>query len=239
LIARYQQRGDQEALCRLITSNAGLVVNIASPYAHTYGVDLEDLAQEGLIGLLHSIDRFDLSLPYKLSTYATMNIQRFVVRALSRYTHAIYLPDRVFAGLHKVKRLLEAPEASDVTVESLARHTGESVATMEATLRWLNPAVSLDVPVSSESDVTLAQLVGAYDEDMLSEVHDRDELATLLAALSDERKLAIIRWSYGLGCNKLTFVAIGKRLGISKERARKIHDGALKELRAAAGRIAS
>jgi RNA polymerase primary sigma factor len=235
-VAQRAARGDPQARERLITSNLRLVVSIAAQY-RDLGVPLLDLIQEGNIGLITAVERFDPSRGYKFSTYATWWIRQAIMRSLVKHLRMIAVPDYLVSLLHKITQLEERylQERGDLpSSEELAAEIGVSPEILQRLLQVRPFTPSLDTPVGEEEDETLLEGVatdrGAPERETLRAMQ-RERLEQALAELdARERRVLVLR--YGLEDNHpRTLVEIGMALNLSRERVRQLEELALSKLR--------
>jgi RNA polymerase primary sigma factor len=238
-LARRKDEGDEEAKRRLIESNLRLVMSITRNYTKA-GVPLLDLIQEGNLGLIRAVEKFDYKLGFKLSTYATWWIRQAVTRALADQGRTIRLPVHV---ADQVKKLLRARRSltqklnRDPTPDELAKESGFPVERVEELLELVEDPISLHIPVG-DGESSYADLI----EDTKS---DPPDAATALKLRSAELKRGLLRLSprarsvlmrrFGLDGNPpQTLEQVGESLGITRERVRQLEARALRELRAVA-----
>lgn len=234
-LARRCAEGDEDAIRRMVNSNLRLVVSIAREYSGR-GVALLDLIQEGSIGLLVAAKKFDYTLEFRFSTYATKWIRQGVTRCLMNHMGLIRIPLYTAERMRKIdvaRSVLRQENGEEPSVAEIAEKTGIPSAKVQELILLMPDVCSMDVPVG-EDDATLASLL----EDMgASQPHEelvRRELEhtirTLLGALND-RQRQILRLHFGMEdgtCYSLE--DIGKQLGISKERVRQIERQAMEKL---------
>jgi RNA polymerase primary sigma factor len=238
-LARRKDEGDEEAKKKLIESNLRLVMSITRNYTKA-GVPLLDLIQEGNLGLIRAVEKFDYKLGYKLSTYATWWIRQAVTRALADQGRTIRLPVHVadqVRRLMRARRQLAQKYNREPTEKELAKESGFPEKRVRELLDLVEDPVSLETPVG-DGESMYADLI----EDIHSERPDestskklrRNELAEALLLLNP-RMQRVLSLRFGLnGETPQTFEEVGAGLGITRERVRQLESRALRELRAVA-----
>ncbi|MBE6981759.1 MAG: sigma-70 family RNA polymerase sigma factor [Ruminococcaceae bacterium] len=234
-LALASAAGDQDAIRKLVSSNLRLVVSIARDYAGR-GVPLLDLIQEGSIGLLVAARKFDPSLDYRFSTYATKWIHQGVSRCILNHGGLIRVPVRTAERMRKLSHIqndLRQTLHREPTVEELAEACQMDADKVQKTLDLIPQVCSLDTPAGE--DDTLQALLEDIHAPEPQEALVRQELKDTMDALLDRltpRQKEVMRLRFGMEDGVCySQEAIGTRLGISKERARQIEQEAVKKLR--------
>ena len=235
-LARRKDAGDEAAKRRLIECNLRLVMSITRNYTRA-GVPLLDLIQEGNLGLMRAVEKFDYKLGFKLSTYATWWIRQAVTRALADQGRTIRLPVHVAEQTRKVlraRRILAQKLNRDPEIEEIAKEAGFTPERVQELLDLIQDPVSLETPVGDGESV-YSDLI----EDTKSDQPDAAtakllrsrELAGALRRLSP-RMRRVLALRFGLdGESPQTLEQVGLGLGITRERVRQLESRALRELR--------
>ncbi len=236
-LAKRCAEGDQEAVKELVKANLRLVVSVAKEYTGR-GVPLMDLIQEGSIGLLTAARKFDYTMEYRFSTYATKWIRQGVSRYLTDHSGMIRVPAYTAERIQKVMRaqaLLKQENEQEPTVEELAQFCEMTPERVKQLLELYPQTCSLDVPAGEEGEDSFGSLL---KDRLAPDPHEqlvRDELShtmdSLLAMLTDRQRM-VLRLHFGMEdgmCYSLEQISI--RFGVSKERIRQIERQAMQRLK--------
>ena len=238
-LARRKDEGDEWAKRRLIECNLRLVMSITRNYVNS-GVPLLDLIQEGNLGLIRAVEKFDYRMGFKLSTYATWWIKQAISRALAEQGRTIRLPVHVADQVRKVtrtRRVLGQKLNRDPSIEEIAAELEITPERVQELLELILDPVSLETPIG-EGDSSVADLIpdtGAQQPEV--EAADRARSSELLDALDklQPRQRLVVVERFGLdGVRPRTLEEVGSNLGITRERVRQLEARALRELRAIA-----
>jgi RNA polymerase primary sigma factor len=240
-LTKLVQQGNELARQRLVESNMRLVINIAKTYRNK-SIPLEDLIQEGAIGLMQASQRFDPKRGFRFSTYATHWIRQAIGRAIDNKSKAIRLPAHVSQWLRKIERermRLARELGIDPSPEQLASAVGLSVKKLMTLIQSSQDLLSLDIPVGEASGMTLGSIlpdmVNIDPESMMMSEEMMGELKRILSELN-EREQRVMRLRFQLDEDHAMQDDIAKEMKLSRERVRQIEVQAIKKLRALAQR---
>ena len=231
-LARKARKGDEDARRKLILSNLKLVITIAKGYTG-YNVPFLDLIEEGNLGLIKAVGRYDPEKGFRFSTYASWWIRQAIVRAISTHSRTIRIPIHIFQLMTKYVALDE--KMKGLTVEEKAAMLGISRKRFNMLEKLIRNIRELDVSSSLETFSLLSRTAvsesDADPEKLILQLIENEELTDLLERLSEREKL-IIRVRYGLEDGKPhTLAETGEVIHVSRERVRQLEMRALKKLR--------
>ena len=229
--------GDQEARQKMEEANLRLVVAIAKHYVGK-GMAFMDLIQEGNMGLMHAVEKFDAGRGSKFSTYAVWWIKEAIMRALDSQSREIRVPVRVAQNMNKITKTepqMQQALGREVAAEEIAKELHMTTDEVERMQSYIKNPVSLETPVGEEEDGSLEDFIEDTQEqtpeDAVAALVQKEEVQELLATLS-EKEQKVLRLRYGLeDGNVHTLEETGQVLGVTRERIRQLESRALEKLR--------
>ena len=241
---RIKDEGDEDAREQLINSNLRLVVYIAKQYKNPY-IGIEDLVQEGNLGLVAAVDKYDYTYGYRFSTCATPWIKQAILKALTDKGRPVRLPAHIYQQITQIKRFTEtfiANNRREPTRAEIAKGLGIDEEKVNSLFQWKQDTISMDMPIGDEEKNTIADTIADTKDVSPAEYAEKQlmsEFIQKMIAKLPARTQTIMKMRYGLGNdkdpedwkNEHTLEEIGAYLGITRERVRQIEKETIQNLR--------
>ena len=236
-LAKRIENGDEEAKNILSESNLRLVVSIAKRYMGR-GMALPDLIQEGNIGLMRAVSKYDYRRGFKFSTYATWWIRQAITRAIADQARTIRIPVHMVDTIHRLRKTAKALQQEynrEATIEEIAERMDLSVEKIREILQYAQEPISLESPVGDEDEQQLSDFIRDDQTILPAEAASlsflKEQMSEVLSTLT-KREAEVLKLRYGIESgHEMTLEEIGKEFDVTRERIRQIEAKALRKLR--------
>jgi RNA polymerase primary sigma factor len=236
-LARKIRQGDRAALNKLVCANLRFVVSVAKQYQNQ-GLTLQDLIDEGNIGLIKAAEKFDETRGFKFISYAVWWIRQTILQAIAEQSRLVRLPLNKVGDLNKISKMsarFEQLHERKPTSQEIADEYGIAESKISEMMKSSARHVSFDAPFSDDDDGGLLDVLindeaPQADHTLMRESRAREINRALIATLTD-REREIVKMAFGIGMPEMTMDEIGYKFGLSRERVRQIKDNATRKLR--------
>lgn len=225
----------KEARDKMIVSNLRLVVSVAKKFSFS-NLSLMDLIQEGTLGLMKAVDRFDVDKGFKFSTYATWWIRQSISRSISNHSKTIRVPVHVYDMLFKVRKVMKKyfdDHGIKPDIEQVSIICGIPISTLRLIYLYTDDTISLDIPIgdgnSTLNDST--KDTNNPNPEEWTRINELEEYVLNIIEVLDDRERIIIKMRFGIDCEEKTLAEIGQTLGITRERVRQLEKKGIDKLR--------
>ncbi len=235
-IAIRSREGDIRARDRMIEHNLRLVVSIAKRYTNR-GVELLDLIEEGNLGLIHALDKFEPEKGFRFSTYATWWIRQYIERAIMNQSRTIRIPVHIAKNINSIRKAMHGwEEEAECGMDHVAERTGMPVEHIAKLMGYQERILSIDAPLETHPSLTVGDSI--VDENCASpdDALENAEIAAIITKCIEEldpRQKAVIENRFGLNDSDhgITLESLSRNLGVSRERVRQIQMDALQKIK--------
>ncbi len=235
-LAKGIAKGDEEARRKLIRSNLRLVIMIAKRYVH-FGLPLIDLIEEGNVGLMKAVEKFNYRKGFRFSTYAAWWIKQAVTRSIFEQSKTIRIPvymNELMTKFKKVRERLQQKLKRTPDVEQIAKKMKLSVERVSEIETWMTKVSSLDMPIGEDGESQVMDLIEDTTQTSTSQMKqmlDHEDIENLLS-ITNRREKDVLDLRFGLTDGKIyTLAEIARKLKVSRERVRQIEAQAIKKIR--------
>lgn len=236
-LAQRIRHGDEAALKRLVEANLRFVVSVAKQYQNQ-GMSLNDLIDEGNIGLMKAAQKFDETRGFKFISYAVWWIRQSILQAIAEQSRIVRLPLNQVGSLNKINREINKFEQENQrkpSLTELANATQIEEEKIDQSLMADSHHVSIDAPFQEGEDNSMVDIMAGGDDSRTDKQVDHEsmalELENVLRKVLKDREITIIRECYGIGCHEKGLEEIGDQLGLTRERVRQIREKSIAKLR--------
>lgn len=236
-LAQRIHKGDQEALDRLTRANLRFVVSVAKQYQNQ-GLALNDLIDEGNLGLIKAAQKFDETRGFKFISYAVWWIRQSILQAIAEQSRMVRLPLNQVSALAKINTEISKFEQTNQrkpSADEIAAMTNLDQEKIQQTIRADHHHMSIDAPFSEDDDNSMADLLSSGDDSRTDKTVDHESMATDLDAVMEKvlkpREMQIVKECFGIETQEKGLEEIGAEMGLTRERVRQIREKSIEKLR--------